>query len=307
VIRGLSGVTSTLADRTRPRTIPAAFLDRFSRGRDLKGLSPVLERSGSLEARLAVTKRDVRAAQRLRYRVFFEEGDATPDPTARLIRRDVCRFDAHCDHLLVVDHDSPRRDGSPKVVGVYRLMTQDAALAGLGFYSAGEFDLAPLLARHPGKRFMELGRACIARSHRGRRTLDLLWRGIWTYARHHRIDALFGCASLPGVEVETHAASIAALISREEGDASWRVSALAGRAAPTPGTAQPVADLRASIRALPPLVKGYWRLGATFSREPVVDAAFGATDLFVTLQLADIGARYLDYFGVGDPARPLAA
>ena len=63
----------------------------------------MLARSGALEARLAVTKKDVRRAQKLRYRVFFEEGGAVPDPTARLIRRDVCRFDGVCDHLIVVD------------------------------------------------------------------------------------------------------------------------------------------------------------------------------------------------------------
>jgi putative hemolysin len=283
------------------------MMDRFKRRRDLKGLSPVLERSGSLEARLATTKREVRAAQKLRYRVFFEEGGATPDATARLIRRDICRFDPHCDHLIVVDHDSPRRDGSPRVVGVYRLMTQDAAAAGIGFYSAGEFDITPLLARHRAKRFMEVGRACIARSHRGRRTLGLLWRGVWTYARHHRIDALFGCASLPGLDLAAHAAAIALLTGRGESDDAWRVDALDDRRAPAPEGACSAADVRATIRALPPLVKGYWRLGATFSREPVVDAAFGALDLFVTLQLVDIGARYLDYFSVAEPLRPLAA
>ena len=158
-----------------------------------------------------------------------------------------------------------------------------------------------MFGRHPGARFMDLGRACIAPSHRGKRALDLLWRGIWIYACHHRIDVLFGCASLPGVDVAKHAASIAMLTGGE--DDAWRVSALPDRASPAIAAASAPGDLRAAIRALPPLVKGYWRLGGKFSPDPVVDAAFGATDLFVAMPLAEIGARYLDYFGVGDLPR----
>ena len=161
------------------------------------GLPKTLAAAGALEVRLATTKAEIRRAQKLRYRVFFEEGAAKADATARLIRRDVCRFDRVCDHLIVVDTSLLRLDRAPTVVGAYRLLRGDVAAANFGFYSEGEFDVAALVARHPGKRLLELGRACVAPGYRGKRALELLWRGVWIYARHHGIDAMFGCASFP--------------------------------------------------------------------------------------------------------------
>ena len=281
------------------------FLQLFSRKRDLAGLGPVLARSGALEARLAITKKDVRRAQKLRYSVFFEEGGAVADPTARLVRRDVCPFDAVSDHLVLVDLKLRHRDGSPKCVGVYRLLRQDVAERNFGFYSAREFDVDSLVARRRGTRFLEVGRACIAPTHRGRHAIDLLWRGLWAYARHHGMDAMIGCASLPGVDAAAHSGAIAALASG--GDSSWRVGPRPGRAGALGGLLSAPADPRALPRLLPPLVKGYWRLGATFSPIPVVDAAFNTTDLFVVMPLSDIEERYLAYFGVEAGRAPLAA
>ena len=110
----------------------------FSRKvRALNGLPKILASSGDFDVVLATTKKEIRRAQKLRFKVFFEEGGATPDPTARLIRRDVCRFDSVCDHLIVVDRSIKRLDGAPTVVGAYRLLRQDVAEANFGFYSAG--------------------------------------------------------------------------------------------------------------------------------------------------------------------------
>ncbi len=283
------------------------FFQRFSRKRDLAGLGPVLARSGALEARLATTKKDVRRAQKLRYRVFFEEGGAAPDPTARIIRRDVCRFDGVSDHLIVVDTTLSHRDGSPKCVGVYRLLRQEVADCNFGFYSALEFEVEALIARRPTTRFLELGRACIAPTHRGRHVLELLWRGLWAYARHHRMDAMIGCASLPGADAVLHAGAIRAL-AEGGGDPSWRVAPRPERAGDAgEGPSAPPADPRTLVRALPPLVKGYWRLGATFSPMPAVDPGFNTTDVFVVMPLCDIEARYLHHFGVDPAPAPLAA
>ena len=262
--------------------------------RDLRGLEASLGAIGALELRLATTKKEIRKAQKLRYRVFFEEGGATPDQTARLIRRDVCPFDRVCDHLIVIDHAAPTRRS--RVVGAYRLLRQDVAEANFGFYSAGEFDIAPLLARHRGKRFLELGRSCVARGYRSKPTLELLWRGIWAYVRHHRIDAMFGCASLEGVEPAEHATALSCLWHSATADPEWNAPALDSRGvdmAPLPTDAF---DARAAVRALPPLVKGYWRLGAKFGAQAVVDPKFGTTDVFVVMPIADIEPRYIRHF-----------
>ncbi len=72
------------------------------------------------------------------------------------------------DHLIVIDHDAVNRFGKkmPRVVGTYRLLRQDVAEASGGFYSATEFDMGPLLQRHAGKRFLELGRSCVLPEYR---------------------------------------------------------------------------------------------------------------------------------------------
>ena len=280
---------------------------RFRRKvRDLQGLPKVLAVAGPLDVRLATTKKEIRKAQKLRYRVFFEEGGALSDPTARLIRRDVCRFDAVCDHLIVVDNDVREIDGSPMVVGAYRLLRQPVAEANFGFYSAGEFDIGALVARHPGRRFLELGRSCVAEGYRGKRTLELLWRGIWAYALHHGVEVMFGCASFSGVDPAAHAPALGFLRGEGEQQPQWAVDALPGRAAVLPAEAGP-ADPRAVARALPPLIKGYWRLGAKFGREAVVDHAFGTTDVFVVLPIEEIKDRYLAHFAPRDEAASLAA
>jgi putative hemolysin len=298
-------VALTLA--RRPTEDGARVLpERFARKRDHGGLGPVLARSGALEARLAATESDVRRAQRLRYRVFFEEGGAIPDPARRRTRRDLCPFDEVSDHLVVLDLAAPGRDGSPAVVGGYRMLRQEAAERNFGFYSSREFRVDELVARRRGTRFLEVGRACIAASHRGGRVLELLWRGLWAYARHHNIDAMFGCAGLPGADPAAHGPAVRWLAAG--GDPAWRVSPRADRAGSLGEDASgPPVSTRALIRTAPPLVKGYWRLGATFSPVPAVDPAFGATDLFVVLPLRDIEPRYLEHFGVEASEPPLAA
>ncbi len=274
--------------------------------RDLKGLPANLGKSGSLELRLATTKKEIRQAQRLRYRVFFEEGGATPDQTARLIRRDICPFDRVCDHLIVLDH-AARGGGKPQVVGVYRLLRQEVADAHFGFYSAGEFDIAPMLARHPDKSFLELGRSCVATGYRNKPTLELLWRGLWVYARRHGVKAMFGCASLEGVQPAAHALALTYLSAAAKPADEWRVAAAPGRGIAMAMLDGGAIDPRKAVRALPPLVKGYWRLGASFASEAVVDPKFGTTDVFVILPVEAIEQRYLAYFGAERETTVLAA
>jgi L-ornithine Nalpha-acyltransferase len=270
------------------------FLQRVFKP-DLAGLDPVLAHSGSLEARLAGTMEDVCRSQRLRYQVFFEEGGAIPNPTARRLRRDVCHFDSACDHLLVVDKTLRGSDGSQRLVGVYRLLRQEVAESNFGFYSSGEFDVDSLIARHPSARFLEVGRVCVAPTHRRKHVLEVLWRGIWAYVSHHKIDALIGCASLPGANAADHIDAICALAAG--GDQSWRASPrpeCAGTLGPR--VAQPVINTGLLLRDLPPIVKGYWRLGATFSPLPAIDRDFGVTDLFVAVPLRNVDRRYLRHF-----------
>jgi putative hemolysin len=249
--------------------------------------------------RLATTKKEMRKAQRLRYKVFYEQGGAKADRTAALIRRDICPFDAACDHLLVIDHAAVNRFGKPKpkVVGTYRLLRQDRAEAHNGFYSAQEYDIAPLLARHASKRFLELGRSCVLAPYRSKRTLELLWRGIWAYTKHYRIDALFGCASLEGTNPLAHAASLSFLSHFANASEEWNVRALQARHVPMQILNRDSVDKRRALAALPPLIKGYLRCGAKIGDGAVVDRQFGTTDLFIIMPVAELDLRYIEHFG----------
>ncbi len=264
------------------------------------GLPKVLGRSGNLQIRLARSSRDVRRAQRLRYQVFHEEMAAIPNARCRFLRRDIDAYDAICDHLLVVDTSRmdarPGRKPRPMVVGTYRLLRQEQA-GQLGFYSQGEFDIAPLLARHPGKRFLELGRSCVQPDYRTKKTVELLWHGIWAYVRHHRIDVMIGCASLEGTEPAALATRLGFLHHHARATGEWSAKAHAARRVPMDLIAADQIDAKAALKALPPLLKGYLRIGARFGDGAVVDHQFGTTDVLVVLPVAAIDPRYVDYYG----------
>ncbi|ACK50602.1 conserved hypothetical protein [Methylocella silvestris BL2] len=259
----------------------------------------IVARFGPFEVRLATTKKEIRKAQRLRYEVFFEEGGARPDAAAKLTRRDICPFDSVCDHLLVIDLERTNRFGrpKPKIVGAYRLLRQDVAERHFGFYSQREFDVAALVRRRQGTRFLELGRACVHPRYRSKRVIELLWRGLWLYASRHRIDALIGCASLPGVDPRALALPLSFLRHQAQAPEAWDVRPLPGREANVDILEPQEIDARSALAALPPLIKAYLRVGAKFGAGAVVDAQFGATDVFTIMPLADMEDRYAAYFG----------
>ena len=250
--------------------------------------NPVLGRIGALSVRLATDESDVRRAQALRHDVFVEECGAAR--AGRENGLEVDAYDVHCDHLLVVD---TARD---EVVGTYRLMTQDAARRAGGFYSAGEFDVAAMLARHPERRFLELGRSCVHPDHRNRRTIELLWQGAWAYALDRGTDVMFGCASLPGTGPSRHRAALAYLAENALSAEAWQVRARADGVSLTEftGTGGNVARM---LAALPPLVKGYLRLGGRIGPEAVIDRDFGCLDVMVVLPHESISPRYIAHYG----------
>jgi putative hemolysin len=261
------------------------------------GASEPLGRLGSLEVHLANDAKDVRRAQRLRYRVFYGEMSAK-GMSARLLRRDADEYDEICDHLLVIDNTGSRGlNREPRVVGTYRLLRQEVAARHHGFYSASEFDIAPLLTRHRNLKFLELGRSCVALPYRNRRTVNLLWHGVWRYVLEHRVDAMFGCASLEGTAPESLVQPLSYLHHFAAAADDWRVRALPLRRVPMAHLAASDIDPRAAWRDLPPLVKGYLRLGARVGDGAVVDHRFGTTDVLIVLPVSHIDQRYIAHFG----------
>ncbi len=256
----------------------------------------ILGRIGQLETRLARNESEIAAAQRIRYQVFVEEMGAQVPPKAQAQRRDIDAWDMICDHLLVLD-TSIEGEPEDQIVGTYRLLRQEIAMANGGFYSASEFEVADLVARHPGKRFMELGRSCVMAQYRSRRTVELLWQGNWAYALKHNIDAMFGCGSFSGTVPEEHALALSFLHHNARAKAGWHVQALPELYHQMDLMPAEAVNSKAALLALPPLIKGYLRLGAMIGEGAVVDRAFRTTDVLVVLPIANISGRYKNYYG----------
>jgi len=255
-------------------------------------------RVGTMEVRLAQTAAEVRQAQKLRYRVFYKEGSAIPSAARLLARRDIDGYDAICDHLLVVDHAARERNtlNRPTVVGTYRLLRQPFAEEYGGFYTAGEFDIGGLLARHRHLQFLELGRSCVLSPYRNKHTVELLWHGIHAYVLQNRCDVMFGCASLDGIDPQRLALPLSFLHHYAAGPEQWRARALPQRYVEMNRMPKEAIDPKAALRALPPLVKGYLRLGAYIGDGAVIDYEFGTTDVLIVLPVSAIKQRYLEHF-----------
>ncbi len=252
--------------------------------------------SRRLEVRLAADGSEVRAAQALRYRVFCRELGARPSPALQRLGLEADAFDAHCDHLLVLDHARPAAEA---VVGTYRLMPGERAAAAGGFYSSAEFDLTPMLNNTPEiAGLVEVGRSCVAQGYRTNATVQKLWRGIAQYMADHNVRALFGCASFPTTAAETLRRPLGYLHRHHLAAPQWRVTALGGRAVEMsdPDPVLESADQRTIYRSLPPLVKGYLRLGAVVGQDAVIDQQFGTTDVFMYLPVNRIPDRYFVHF-----------
>lgn len=260
------------------------------------GDSKVLGRIGNLQVRMATKDREVRAAQALRFKVFVEEMGARLPAEAMRLRRDFDHVDAYCDHLLVLD-TALDGDVEDQIVGTYRLLTQETALRHGGFYSQSEYDVEAMIARHPDKQFMELGRSCVLPAYRTRRTIELLWQGNWAYALARGIQVMFGCASFPGARAYAHALPFSFLNSASAAKDEWAVKAVPGRGVSMDMMPAEAIQPRAALAAMPPLVKGYLRLGAMTSTEAVVDHEFGTTDILIILPVGQISERYVNHYG----------
>jgi putative hemolysin len=257
--------------------------------------------AGTLEVRLAATPAEIDAAQALRYRVFYEEMAAHPGAEAAAARRDRDHFDEWCDHLLVID--SKRGEGAAGVVGTYRLLRREAAARAGGFYTQTEFDISPLLA--VAGPVLELGRSCVDVEYRTRPTMQLLWRGIASYIFQYDIRLMFGCASLPGTDPEVLAPSLSYLHHYHLAPPSLRAHALPGRYVEmnrlSPGeidteTAVAQLDSRAVLAALPPLIKGYLRLGGLVGEGAVIDEQFNTTDVCIIVVTNRVTDKYFNHY-----------
>jgi putative hemolysin len=184
-----------------------------------------------------------------------------------------------------------------ELIGTYRLLRQDVAEANGGFYTEAEFDIAPVIAAHPGLRFLELGRSCVLKPYRTKPVVELLWQGIWNYVRAHDLHVMIGCASLEGTNPQDHATSLSFLAYNAIAPAEWQVRALPDRYIEMKRMPKESIEPRQALRQLPPLVKGYLRLGCYIGEGAVIDQQFNTIDVLIILPVSSINERYFSHFG----------
>ncbi|MBI5109270.1 MAG: GNAT family N-acetyltransferase [Rhodocyclales bacterium] len=228
---------------------------------------------------LARSEEEVLEAQRLRYKVFVEELGAHI-PT-RLPDHDIDHYDRFCEHLIVRDTDSER------IVGTYRILPPSAARRVGNYYSENEFHINRL--HHLRNRLVEVGRSCIHPDHRSGAVITLLWAGLADYMVSNNYDHLIGCASIGMADGGHNAANLFLQISPEHtAPAEYRVF---------PQHRLPFERLANGQPALvPPLIKGYLRVGAWICGEPAWDPDFNTADLLMLLPMSRMNKRYMRHF-----------
>jgi putative hemolysin len=242
----------------------------------------------------------------LRYRVFYEEMGAKPTAEMAARQRDFDKYDEHCDHLLVLDH--ARKNKSP-VIGTYRLIRREAAKKCGGFYSSSEYDVTPLID-YPGE-ILELGRSCIDAEYRTGQVMQVLWRGLTHYVFRYDIVLMFGCASLPGTDPQALSLPLSYLHYHHLAPPGLCPKALPGRYVdmrmmPREAIDPNVAfdslkvDPRSGANSLPPLIKGYIRVGGFVGDGAVIDPQFNTTDVCIIVKTDLITSRYIRHYERGN-------
>ena len=256
-------------------------------------LPPVLVEKEHFLVKFAENQQEIDAAKRLRYNVFMEEqGHMAGKTTVNAIDED--KFDPYCLHLIVVERSAN------EVIATYRVHPGVIALQGLGFYSEQEFKLGGL--DKIAAKSVEVGRSCVKPEYRNGVTVALLWAGMATVHERSGCQYLLGCVSLTPADPVIGRAMCGYLAGK--GDVFTRELEVS----PQPGWELPEVDPEA-VRAytegeksaelrklVPPLMKGYLRLGAKFGREPVLDKEFGAIDFLVLFNLDEIDHKYARHF-----------
>lgn len=236
-------------------------------------------KQNKLTTSMARTVTEIEEAQRLRYKVFGEEMGASLTSADEGIDRDI--FDSYCEHLLVRDN------GNNKVIGTYRILPPDCARAIGSYYSETEFDLTRLA--HLRDQMVEVGRSCVHMDYRDGATITRLWGGLADYMCKHKHEYLIGCASISMKDGGHYAASVYNKVHKlHAAPAEYRVF---------PRCPLPLEALNQTLDvSIPPLIKGYLRLGAYIGGEPAWDPDFNTADLFIMLPMSRLNERYAKHF-----------
>lgn len=254
---------------------------------------PLLVEKEHFLVKFAENQQEIDAAKRLRYNVFMaEQGHLAGKSAADTIDED--EFDPYCLHLIVVERNAN------EVIATYRVHPGEVALSGLGFYSALEFKLGGL--DKIAASAVEVGRSCVKPEYRNGVIVALLWAGMAAVHERSKCQYLLGCVSLPtadpviGKAVSEYLAAKGDVFTKEldvDPQPGWELPEVDPEKVKIYTEGEKSADLR---KFIPPLLKGYLRLGAKFGKIPVLDKEFGTIDFLVLFNLSEIDQKYARHF-----------
>ena len=235
-------------------------------------------------------KSELKKAQALRYSVFYKEKKAIPTITKKFLRLDYDKVDKFADHLIVIDKN--KKGIKNKIIGTYRLLRGDIAAHCGEFYTSSEFDLSKILNSYKNNQILELGRSCVHQDYRNGTIVNLLWKAIAQYVKLYDIKILLGCASFHGTDVMKYTNELSYLRKNFSLPDELSVKSLDIKIYPAYAEINSNNnDLRTFVK-LPPLIKGYLRIGGKVSHDCFVDYKFNTIDLCVVVTTDNINKKY---------------
>ena len=240
--------------------------------------------------KIAEKKSELKKAQALRYSVFYKEKKAIPTISKKILRLDYDKVDKFADHLIVIDKNS--KNIKNKIVGTYRLLRGDIAAHCGGFYTSLEFDLSKILNSYKNNQILELGRSCVHQDYRNGTIINILWKAIAEYVKLYDIKILLGCASFHGTNVMKYTKELSYLRKNFSLPDELSVKSLDPKIYPACTEINSnINDLKIFVK-LPPLIKGYLRIGGKVSHDCFVDYKFNTIDLCVVVNTNNIDEKY---------------
>ena len=248
----------------------------------------IILESENYSIKLAETKSELKQAQALRYSVFYKEKKAKPTFAKKIIKLDYDKIDKYADHLIVLD----KKNTKNKIVGTYRLIRGDVAKLFGGYYSSSEFNLINITNNYKDKHILELGRSCVHQDYRNGSIMNLLWKAIAEYVKLYDIKILLGCASFSGIEPTKYSDELSYLRQNFCLPEHLLVESFDKNIYPVYKLKENNSNQLRIFAKLPPLLKGYLRIGGKVSHNFYVDHNFNTIDLCVVVNTSDIDEKY---------------
>ncbi len=240
--------------------------------------------------KIAEKKSELKKAQALRYSVFYKEKKAIPTISKKILRLDYDKIDKFADHLIVIDKN--RKGIKNKIVGTYRLLRGDIVAHRGEFYTSSEFDLSRILNFYKNNQILELGRSCVHQNYRNGAIMNLLWKAIAEYVKLYDIKILLGCASFHGTDVMKYTNELSYLRKNFSLPSELSVKSLDTKTYPAYTEINSNTNDLRTFAKLPPLIKGYLRIGGKVSHDFFVDYKFNTIDLCVIVTIDNIDEKY---------------